>query len=931
MRIYRQLILGLLTFLLIISVLPVTAGLNSKLNGQYASSLNGTAVATTGGKYATHRLGNPRTRLAPEETPKSAALSKLKIQNSKSTTNSELRTVSSPTVLLEQGKQLYDAGQLTEAIQFWEQAVKASTQRKDQHTLALSYNYLAIGYQDLGQWQASQKAIAQVFHLLRSTDDPFLYAQALNTQGSLQLNTGRGEVALETWKQAEVHYRSLKDTTGIVLVQINQAQALQTLGLYRRSRTKLEQIRQDLRSLASSLVKAQGLRSLGVTLQVVGDLQQSQTVLLESLAIAKQLNSTSDIGETLFRLGNTARAMADFEAALKFYRQATDTATSPSTQLEAQLNQLSLLVRLERWEPILILLPQIKTHLASLPPSRATVYAQVNLAESLMKLGVRDWGLGTREEYTTAPLPLASSPSAVAQILATSVRQARELRDPRAESYALGQLGHLYEQSQQWSEARSLTQQALALAQEIQAADVAVNWQWQQGRILKAQGDINSAVSEAMPEAIAAYDEALKTLASLRQDLVAIDPNVQFSFREQVEPVYRQFVQLLLQNVDSLPEPTKQQHLQRSREAIEALQLAELENFFREACLVYKFRPIEAIDSKAAVIYPILLDQRLEVILSLPGQPLQHYGTNLAVAEGARVEEELRQSLNPAFLPAEVLPPAQQIYDWLLRPARAELERQGIKTLVFVLDGFLRSLPMAVLHDGKQYLVERYNIALTPGLQLLESRTLSPNRLSALVGGVAQSRQGFSALPGVETEIEQIASRMEAQVLLNKDFTRSNFQQRIEALPFSVVHLATHGEFSSEAKDTFILAWDNRINVKDLERLLRGQGESATLRDRQPIELLVLSACQTAKGDNRAALGLAGIAVRSGARSTLATLWSVQDRSTAQLVADFYRNLTQASATKAEALRQAQLSLLHSSQYNHPYYWSPFVLLGNWR
>ena len=862
-RIYRQLILGLLTFLLIISILPATAGLNSQL----------------------------------------------KIQNSKSTiTNYALQITNSPNVLLEQGKQLYDLGQLTEAIQFWERAVKASTQRKDRHNLALSYNYLAIGYQDLGQWQASQRAIAQVLHLLRSTDDPFLYAQALNTQGSLQLNTGRAEVALETWKQAEARYRSLKDTTGIVLVQINQAQALQTLGLYRRSRTTLEQIRQDLAALPNSLVKAQGLRSLGVTLQVLGDLQQSQTVLLESLAIAGQLNSTPDIGETLFRLGNTARAMSDFEVALKFYRQATDTATSPSTQLEAQLNQLSLLVRLERWEPALLLLPQVKTHLASFPPSRAAVYAQVNLAESLMKMGSRESGV--RSE-------------GVAQILAKAVRQARELKDSRAESYALGQLGHLYEQSQQWSEAQSLTQQALALAQGLRAADVAVNWQWQQGRILKAQGDINSA--------IAAYDEALKTLASLRQDLVAIDPNVQFSFREQVEPVYRQFVQLLLQNVDSLPEPTKQQHLQRSREAIEALQLAELENFFREACLVYKSRPIEAIDSKAAVIYPILLDQRLEVILSLPGQKMQHYGTNLAVVEGARVFEELRQSLNPAFLPAEVLPPAQQVYDWLLRPARAELERQGIKTLVFVLDGFLRSLPMAVLHDGKQYLVERYNIALNPGLQLVESRSLSPKRLRALVGGLAQSRQGFSALPGVETEIEQIASKISAQVLLNKDFTRSNFQQRIETLPFSVVHLATHGEFSSEAKDTFILTWDNRINVKDLDRLLKGQGKSATLRDRQPIELLVLSACQTAKGDNRAALGLAGIAIRSGARSTLATLWSVQDRSTALLVADFYRNLIEASATKAEALRQAQLSLLHSSRYNHPYYWSPFVLLGNWR
>lgn len=647
---------------------------------------------------------------------------------------------------------------------------------------------------------------------------------------------------------------------------------------------------------------------MGVTLQVVGDLQQSQAVLSQSLAIARRLNLRADIGETLFSLGNTARAMADFKAALAFYQQATDTATNSRTQLEAQLNQLSLLVQTEQREAALALLPQIQASLSDFPPSRAVVYAWVNLAESLMRMGSGSQSMPDDQ--------------AIAQLLATAVRQARELDDPRAESYALGQLGHLYEQTEQWSEALSLTQQAIALAQEIRAADIVTNWHWQQGRILKELGEVT--------EAIAAYDQAVKTLETLRQDLVAVNPDVQFSFREQVEPVYRQLVQLLLQDVDSLPETTRQQHLQRSRSAIEALQLAELENFFREACLTYIPRPIEAIDSKAAVIYPIILDQRLEVVLSIPGQPLQHYGTNLSPEERLRVFQELRQFLNPVFLPSEVLPPAQKVYDWLLRPAEAQLERHSIKTLVFVLDGFLRNLPMAVLHDGKQYLVERYNIALAPGLQLLESRPLSSKQFNVLVGGLAEARQGFSALPGIEKEIAQIAASISARILFNQDFTRPRLQKRVEAAAFSVVHLATHGQFSSKAEDTFLLTWDDRINVKDLDLILRGQGESATLRDRKPIELLVLSACQTAKGDDRATLGLAGVAVRSGARSTLATLWSVQDLSTAQFMAEFYRILSQAGATKAEALRASQLSLLKSLQYKHPYYWAPFVLVGNW-
>ena len=137
--------------------------------------------------------------------------------------------------------------------------------------------------------------------------------------------------------------------------------------------------------------------------------------------------------------------------------------------------------------------------------------------------------------------------------------------------------------------------------------------------------------------------------------------------------------------------------------------------------------------------------------------------------------------------------------------------------------------------------------------------------------------------------------------------------------------MATHGQFSSRAEDTFLLTWNDRINVKNLDRLLQNRFTQDT-----PIELLILSACQTAAGDDRAALGLAGVAIRSGARSTVATLWSIQDDSTAKLISQFYRELKTPGASKAEALRKAQLSLLQSEEYQHPFYWSAFILLGNW-
>ncbi len=369
-----------------------------------------------------------------------------------------------------------------------------------------------------------------------------------------------------------------------------------------------------------------------------------------------------------------------------------------------------------------------------------------------------------------------------------------------------------------------------------------------------------------------------------------------------------------------------QDNLKQAREVIEALQLAELDNFFREACLNVKSAQIDQIDKTAAVIYPIILGDRLEVILSVPGQPLSNYKTTLSQAEIQKSIKLMRESLNPVFSNEERLQLSQQLYDWLIRPAESRLASSGIKTLTFVLDGSMRNLPMAALYDGKQYLVEKYSIALSPGLQLTQSRSLKGDRLKVITAGLSEARQGFKALPAVKSEVTEIASEVSTKLLFNEKFTDRNLQNAIHTTPFSILHLATHGQFSSKSDDTFILTWNGRINVKELDELLKSRNESES----NPVELMVLSACQTAKGDNRAILGLAGVAVRSGARSTLATLWAVQDESTAKFMVEFYKQLSQPRINKAEALRKTQLVFLQNSDFQHPFYWAPFVLIGNW-
>jgi CHAT domain-containing protein len=586
-------------------------------------------------------------------------------------------------------------------------------------------------------------------------------------------------------------------------------------------------------------------------------------------------------------------------------------------QLTAQLRQLNVLLQLDRPSEAVALLSQLQARLAALPPSQRRIYGQIELAASILGIQTASFrGQDSRQEKVSG---FAADPQAgreAARLLAAAVQQAQQMGDRRAESYALGRLGQLYERTQQQAEAQRLTQQALILAEAANAPEIAYQWQWQLGRLLKAQGNQSGA--------IAAYTQAVATLRSLRQDLVAVGQDVQFSFREQVEPVYRELVDLLL--TPSPTTPVSQAHLKQAREVIESLQLAELNNFFREACLDAQPRQVDNIDPTAAVIYPIILRDRLEVILSLPGQPLRHYTTQRPQADIEAGIQQMQRSFRVTSFATERLAAAQQLYQWLIQPAADQLAQQGIQTLVFVLDGSLRNLPMAALYTGTQYLIEQYRIAITPSLQLLSPRSLAPDEIRVLVGSLSQAISGFSPLPGVEQEVQRIQQQLKATVLMNQAFTTPALATQIQTAPFSVVHLATHGQFGSQAKDTFLVTWDRRLNVNDLQTLLTQRN----VVNATPIELLVLSACQTAQGDKRAALGMAGMAVRSGARSTLATLWTVNDQSTAVFISQFYQTFTKPGITRAEAVRQAQLALLKQPNFSHPYYWAPFILVGNW-
>ncbi|ESA32856.1 filamentous hemagglutinin family n-terminal domain protein [Leptolyngbya sp. Heron Island J] len=294
------------------------------------------------------------------------------------------------------------------------------------------------------------------------------------------------------------------------------------------------------------------------------------------------------------------------------------------------------------------------------------------------------------------------------------------------------------------------------------------------------------------------------------------------------------------------------------------------------------------------------------------------------------------------------LKPAQQLYQWLIKPIEDELGKNAIDTILFSMDSGLRSLPIAALHDGQQFLVEKYSVGMMPSLGLVNTQYQPLDGSQVLAMG-ASDFSVLQPLPAVPIEIDVINQLWSGQRFLNETFTRQNLVQQQQQTPFQIIHLATHAEFKPGAVDnSYIQLWNEQLNLDDIHTL--GW-------DRPVVDLLVLSACRTAVGNPDAELGFAGLAVASGVKSAMASLWTVDDVGTLALMSEFYHQLRD-TPIKSGALRAAQLALLNSEtriesgqlqsgatrqaialppeiaiagdvDFSHPYYWSGFTMIGS--
>jgi len=515
-----------------------------------------------------------------------------------------------------------------------------------------------------------------------------------------------------------------------------------------------------------------------------------------------------------------------------------------------------------------------------------------------------------------------------------AIEAARSLHDDRGQSYALGLLAELYEQADQLDDALTLSRKALFHAQQTRRDQLIYRSQWQSGRLLRRLGRTN--------DALATYLRAAETLGRIRSEITAGGGNLLAlrSLRQTIGPLYYELADLQLTAAEG------QTDLRAARQSIEQFKTAELDEYFNDDCLAM-FRQgqtqVDQADPSAAIVYIIPLPDRIETLLSLPDGRFERFTNRQLDATGLeQLVRTFRAQLQDPLTERYILP-AKKLYDGLIEPIQPMLKSHGVATLVFVPDGSLRLIPMSALYDGERFLVERYAIAVTPGLTLMSARRLQHGPAEVLVCGMSQASGSFAALPFVQNEIQQVTDlfktrQLQPHVLLNDQFSVERFNQTLQRNAPKIVHIASHGQFESDPSQTYLLTGDTdsrqRLSLNTLEQIVRPM----QFQD-QPVELLTLSACQTAMGDDRAALGLAGVALKAGARSAVASLWLVNDESAATVMHNFYDALLEPVNTsknadyrsKAQALQTAQRRQLDHPVFGHPYYWSPFMVIGNWQ
>ncbi|MEN9519785.1 MAG: hypothetical protein RLZZ381_2373 [Cyanobacteriota bacterium] len=789
-------------------------------------------------------------------------------------------TQSQESILLNRAEKAYFSGDYQLAIASWLKIIKQQEPKSNQSVTA--YSNLASLYWHTGNPSAAikywQKSLAFYREQETESAQAKLAATLVDTARAYNdLGQPRFSIPLLTEAVSIAQQQQLVKVQAVAYLALGNAYTIEknydsAINAYQKSLNNIAHTSSDLPVVVgNNLSRAYQQKALITRVKAIALNQEGELSARELWRQVKRDRTLAwQAAKKATEIRESSRSIARVEALLQLASLAQDDAAKNSIAVESLLKAEFIL--------------------STLPDSHQKVY-------SLIELGKLTDNYDSRAE----------------SILKSAVKTAQKINHPRVASFAFGAIGKHYESQYQYDRALSWTKQAQFSAQQAQAPDSLYQWDWQVARIYQAMGDTKTSIE--------AYQRAIASLQSIRDNSFQPQENSLSNFQSDIEPIYRSLIELLLFNNSS------DFYLQQALQTKDLLLLSELENFFQDDCFELetytkndKLAYLKQTDT--AIINTIILEDKTYLIWQFPDGKLKKYAVDISQNQLAKLVTQWRFDLenkeNDNYLSL-----SQQLYKLFFPPAvQADLATSKPKNLIFVNDGILRNVPLVSLHDGQKFLVENYSVTTSLGFNIRAKQVNAPIKKAIAFGLSTQTAQ-FPPLPYVEQEIQQLGELVQQEQFLNNQFSFKNFSQQVKSNETSLVHIATHGQFGGTTENTFLQAYQSQISLKELE-------ETLSIRNYNfpdhPIQLLVLSACETAVSNPRSTLGMSGVAARAGVSNVLGSLWSVNDQQIVTLIDGFYRYWIQDGLSQPEALRQTQLDLIQNSN-SHPSNWSSMILI----
>jgi CHAT domain-containing protein/Tfp pilus assembly protein PilF len=844
--------------------------------------------------------------------------------------------------LLERGNQLNKISQFREALQVFEKSLQIYREIKNLKGEGNALNNIGNAYSSLGKYQKSIEYHQQSLAIAKKIGDRNNQGNSLGNLGNVYYAMGQYTKAIEYHTQALEIKQQIGDLYGEGRSLGNLGNAYNLLGQYAKAIEYYQKCLPILKQINDRDGESDLYIASGIAYDGIGKYQTAIEQYQQALAIKKEIGDLNGEADALNTLGGAYDSLGQYQKAIDHYQQ--------SLALKKQVGALS------GEADALNNLGIVHNSLKQYP--KAIGYFQRALVIS-REIGNRHTE-GRALNNLGGTYRLLGDTQRAIENYQKALEIAKEIGDRDGESLSLNSLGIAYNSLGQVQKTLDYYQQALAISTQI--GNLAG-----QGQSFNNLGYIF--LQQGQPDlAILFYKRSINVRESIRRNISGLSKESQKSYLSTIEKSYRRLADLLLkqgrvmealQVIDFLKVQELEDYLKNIKgtdRTSQGVKLLESEQAFIRDVAVIDFEQMPELNRQLAnqiqqipkselnqvpdylkkipqgtvLFYPLILEDRLELVLFSQNSPLISRTVNIKQDDLKILIQDFKAELldrdSEDFREA-----ATKLYNVLIKPIEADLKQARAEAILYAPDGLLRYVPLGALYDenpedGKHWLIEKYRISNLIAYSLSDfspKQKTQPNILAGAFGGkTGEKRFGQNALPATLKEVQSIANSFANSVTLTEDdFSRQAIESKFKN--HNVLHLATHAEFNTGTSDKSFIIFGNGDKIR-LSEIADWQVPN--------LDLIVLSACQTGVGnlgDGVEILGFGYQVQKAGAKNAIASLWKVDDDGTQALMAAFYKELQKGDVNVTEALHRAQVSLIRSKEFNHPNYWSAFFAIGN--